>query len=114
MFKLEDRNTRFYPVEVPMKDDEGRERKFKFDGEFNILTQDEAEELLKVNSTEVVRDAVICDRVFAGWRKVQGPDDRDLAINDENKTKLLNVLGMRGAIVRAWMKSAGLEGLLKN
>lgn len=114
MFKLNGSKTRFFPVEVITKNDEGRERKFTFDGEFKVLNQDEVEDLIKAGSAEVVKDVTIVAAVFTGWRKVQDAGGEDLTVNDSNRELLLNEVGVRGAIVRAWMKMVGLGGQEKN
>ncbi|MBN8885904.1 MAG: hypothetical protein J0I77_09310 [Rudaea sp.] len=114
MLKLSNKKTRFFPVTVDLQNDEGRVRKFTFSAEFNVVSQSAAEDLLRVGSPEVVRDRAICDAVFIGWKDVLDVDGETLEVNEDNRLKLLEELGVQGAIVRAWLKSIGLEAYAKN
>jgi len=114
MLKLSKKKTRFFPVAVEQLNDEGRVRKFNFTAEFKVVSQPEAEDILKVGSPEIVKDKVVCDAVFVGWKDVEDAEGQPLEVNDENRTILLDELGVQGAIVKAWLKSIGLDAAAKN
>lgn len=122
MFKLPAKNEEsryWYPVTVHMVDDEGKKRRFDFDAQFVRLPQSEMEELLTrakdaFENKEPIKDREVLDRVFVGWRKVQDVDGSELAVNDENRERLLEAHPVQPSVVRAWMKSCGIGGLEKN
>lgn len=106
MFILDDsKKTRWFPVEVEVFNDEGRKRTFPFDGEFAATTQDEVNETIKSGLTDIE----IAERKLVGWRKIQTPDGSQLEVTDENRRRLVLQPGVARAIVKAWMKSVGIE-----
>lgn len=122
MFTLDDDTTYWFPVQVKMATNEGRQRTFTFDAEFERLPQSELEDLLErvrrgadpEKDDPPVRDREVVDRVFRAWRKVFGPDGSELVVNDTNRERLLETHPTQASIVRAWMKSVGLEGRAGN
>jgi hypothetical protein len=116
VFKLDQSNTYWYPVTVEMTDQDGRRQKMKFDAQFERVSQDEINELFRKRDDDEapIKDSDVLDRVFRGWRGVQDADGTELAVNDENREKLLNVFPVPTSIVRAFLKSIGIEGKAKN
>lgn len=106
MFILDDtKKTRWFPVEVEVFNDEGRKRTFPFDGEFETTTQDEVNDFLN----RCMKDVEIADQKLVGWRNIQTPDGGQLEVNAENRRRLIQQPGVARAIVKAWMKSVGIE-----
>lgn len=108
MFRLVDEKThRWFPVEVDVFNDEGRKRKTTFDGQFEVLPQDEIDELVKNldNKTpaEVVRP------FFAGFRKVEDAEGNAVPSTPENVQRLLNVAGVARAVWQAFLRAHGIE-----
>jgi hypothetical protein len=99
-----------------MVDGEGKKRRFDFDAYFARIPQTEITELLREREEgeEPLKDQDVTDKVFLKWRKVQGKDGGDLEVNDENRSKLLEKYPVRPSVVRAWLKSIGIEGRSKN
>lgn len=120
MWKLDDRETYWYPVQVPMTDPEtGRKQTFSFTAELRRLPQSELEEFMGkikagIESGDPVRDLDVCERVFVGWRDIQAPDGSQLEVNDSNRQKVLDTHPAPKQIVLAWMKSLGMDGRAKN
>jgi len=116
MFKLDQTNTYWYPVIVEMTDDEGRRRKFDFDAQFERIPQDEINDLFRERSDDEpkLKDNEVVERVFRGWRKIQAADGSDLTVNAENRELLLNTYPVSSCVVRAYLKSIGIEGRAKN
>lgn len=120
MFKLDDRQTYWHPVEVPMLNAEtARKQNFTFQGEFFRLPQAELEDLLQriregTENGKPVRDREVVDLVFKGWKDIVDADDSQLEVNDTNRDRLLQRHPVQTQIVKAWMKSLGFEGRAKN
>lgn len=118
MFTLDDKDeTYWYPVPVEMiSKEDGRKQKFTFDAEFARLPQDEIDELFRKREDDepALKDEQVVAKVFRGWRKVQDADGSELAVNDENRERLLKRYPVQKSIVMAYLKSIGIEGRLKN
>jgi hypothetical protein len=115
MFKLDEEEGYWYPVTLELTDGEGKKKRADFDAYFARLEQSEITTLLhREEGEEPVKDQDICDRVFLKWRKVQAPDGAEFPVSDENRAKLLNVYPVRPNVVRAYLKSIGIEGRSKN
>lgn len=116
MFKLDQSNTYWYPVSVEMTDSDGRKRKVEFDAEFARLPQDEINELFRKREEDEtpLKDADLLDRVFRGWRRVQDAEGRELPVTSENRATVLGIFPVSPSVVRAYLKSIGIEGKAKN
>jgi len=118
MFTLDESSTYWYPVSVEMIDAGGRTKKFSFDAEFERLPQDEINELFRKREEgeEPLRDADLVTRVFKGWKPehIKDAQGNPLEVNDTNREKLLNIFPVPRSIVRAYLKSIGVEGKVKN
>lgn len=117
MFTLDEQQTYWYPVVVEMTAKEGgRKQKFTFDAEFNRIAQDELTELFRTRTDDepVLKDSEVLDRVLVGWRDVQDAEGRPLEVNPANREALLNRFPVGGCIVKAFLKSIGIEGKAKN
>lgn len=117
MFKLDESPTYWYPVVVEMTAQEGgRKQKFTFEAEFNRITQDELNEIFRVRGEDdaPLKDSEVLDRVFVGWRDIQDASGHPLQVNASNREQLLNRFPVPGCIVKAFLKSIGIEGKAKN
>lgn len=116
MFTLDQDATYWFPVTVEMTDKDGRRKKFDFDAQFNRLEQDEINEMFRKREDDEppIKDSEVVARVFAGWRKIADKDGGELAVNDDNRTRLLNTFPVQSSIVKAFLKSIGIEGRAKN
>ncbi|MEO5626923.1 MAG: hypothetical protein ABIQ70_13020 [Dokdonella sp.] len=116
MFTLDQSERYWYPVTVELVDAEGRKKKFDFDGSFERLPEDELKEFFREREEGETKlsDRDVVERVFRGWRKIQTADGADVEVNDENRERLLKTHPVQGCIVKAWLKSIGIEGKSKN
>lgn len=116
MFILDEKKSRWFPVEVELHNDEGRKRTFTFDAEFEVVDQSEINTYLEALQSSVEagrvieKDVDLADRRMVGWRHVQLPDGQPLPVTPENRRRLIEQPGVARGIVRAWMKSVGIEG----
>lgn len=116
MFQISQSNLYWFPVVVEMTDSDGKKKKFDFDAQFERISQDEFNELFRAREEGEagLKDADVVERVFRGWRRVQDANGADAPVTPENRIALLNVLGVQSAIIRAYVKSLGIEGKAKN
>ncbi len=106
MFIFDDtKKTRWFPVQVELFTDAGRKRTFNFDAEFEITTQTEVNELIRAGTPDVE----LASRKLVGWRDIQLPDGGQLEVSDENRARLVEAPGVARAVIKAWMKSVGVE-----
>lgn len=109
--------TYWYPVTVQLAATEGgRQQKFTFEAEFKHLEQEVVSEMFRTREEgePALKDAEVLDKVLVGWRDVQDAEGRPLAVNDENRALLLNIFPVPSSIVKAFLKSIGIEGKAKN
>lgn len=117
MFTLDESQTYWYPVVVEMTAKEGgRKQKFTFDAEFNRLPQDELTDMFRVRGEDeaALKDSDVLDRVFVAWRDIQDAQGHPLAVTSENRELLLNRFPVASCVVKAFLKSIGIEGKAKN
>lgn len=115
MFKLDQNENFWFPVSLELTGDEGKKLRMDFDAQFKRIAQSEITALLHREEGEAPpTDQQIVDAVFVGWRKVQDADGAELPVNAENRTRLLDTFPVRREVVRAWLKSIGIEGKAKN
>lgn len=108
MFRLVDEKThRWFPVEVETFNDEGRKLKTTFDGQFEVITQDEVDEL--VRNLDNRTPAEVVRPYFAGFRKVEDAEGNAVPSTPENASRLLNVAGVARAVWRAFLRAHGIE-----
>lgn len=118
MFQLDNTDSYWYPVTVELVDKEGRKRKFTFTAEFERLPQVEIDEMFRARGEdeERLRDADVVARVFRGWKpdEIKDPDGNPLEVTDANRARLLNMFPVQRDVVKAYLKSLGVEGKTKN
>lgn len=116
MFTLDQSPTYWFVVPVEMTDENGRRRKFDFDAEFNRLPRSEITELLRTREEgeSPLKDADVVERVFVGWRRINDANGNELVVNAANRAALLDTHPVEASIVRAYLKSLGIEGAAKN
>jgi hypothetical protein len=105
MFKIAKSDRYYYPVTVEVVEDRGKRVKHTFDAQFVRLPQSEIDEMFSPQREQRITDSEVVDRVVVGWRGVKDQDDVDIPFSMEALADLLDVYGVRSAIVRAWMES---------
>ncbi len=111
MFKI-DRQKASYtcPVTVHKPIDGGKFQKGTFTAEFAYLEQEEIDQVLE-NARQNRDNGDLCARAWIGWKTdLVGEDDAPFPFSEENKTALLGIPYMRGAVLDAFVKSIGGEG----
>lgn len=77
----------------------------KFTGTFRRVTQSRVDQIVEQLNAATLKDPELVDEVFAGWRDVEGSDGQPLAVTPGNRALLLDVVGIRAAVIRAWFDS---------
>ncbi|KAB2901282.1 MAG: hypothetical protein F9K31_02535 [Dokdonella sp.] len=116
MFKLDQSDSYWYPVQVEMTDAAGRRTRFSFEAQFERLPQSDINEIFRVRGEDEppLKDSEVLDRVLRGWRGVQDAEGRELEVTPENRAMLLEIFPVPASIIRAFLKSIGWEGKAKN
>jgi hypothetical protein len=97
-FNLVRASSYFWPVKVEVPVD-GKIETETFDAEFRVLTQAEVEAAFaEMKTDELVK------RVLVGWRGVNDGDE-PIAFSPEALERVLELVGMRAFITRAWVES---------
>jgi hypothetical protein len=104
MFKLAQKPTYRWPVEVRFPAEVGKFGKGTFTAEFNTLPQDEIDRIIQAGRDGDV-DADVCREALIGWSGVQDEDGSEVPYSDEAKTKLLNIAYVRQAVLDAFFES---------
>jgi hypothetical protein len=97
MFKIAKKNTITWPVTVNVPKDGGKTGKHTFNVEFEVLSTDEAQKVIK-------DEGDLLDRQVVGWPEgqVQNDDGSNLPFSEDAKAKLINInyvrVGMYAAL----------------
>lgn len=76
-----------------------------FDATYSRLTQGEVDALSARIEAREATDTEIVDQVLAGWSGVADEDGAALDFTPANRARVLDVAGVRSAIVRAFFDS---------
>ena len=96
MFKIAEKKAITWPVVVEIPQDGGKTTKQTFTGEFEIVDQDELNQL-------ALEGADLLARVFTGWEKGVGDEEgKDLPFSEEMRQKLLKITYVRRALFEAY------------
>ena len=96
-----------WPVKIEIPVDGGRYRDADFQAVFQMLGQDEIDDIIRRIQDEDAQDEDLANRLLIGWTGVVGKDGEALAFSDENRSALLNVPYVRRAVLRAYLASMG-------
>lgn len=102
MFQIAKSKTYLWPVEIKTPTDTGEPLVEAFKAEFARLSADEITKIFAEENGLTVEGAF--DEFFTGWRDIL-EGDKPLEVTPENRARLLNVPGMRAAIIRSWIES---------
>ena len=94
MFKLAQKRTITWPVTVNIPQDGGRTQKATFDGEFEVLTQEEAEQAVRAEKD-------LLEVQLIGWNGVKDEAGEPVAFSEAAKKQLLDITYVRGALFTA-------------
>lgn len=108
MFVLKTDAAYWWPVEyrMPKEDGSGKFDKRTFEAQFNALPQSRLDELeSQQKAGQTISDQDFIDEVFKGWRGITTPDGEEAPVNAANRRVLLDLPGMRAAIILAYQDS---------
>lgn len=112
MFVLKTDPAYWWPVEYRTPKDDGKFEKVSFDARFKALPQSRLDELeAAAKAGNDIPDAEFVDEIFTGWRGITTPAGEEAQVTPENRAVLLDLPGMRAAIILAYKDS--LLGRLK-
>lgn len=124
MFVKALKETFSWPVSYRMPADNGEFVTHEFKAVFKLLPQSELDALLQKardtaigglnNQAAVALDSEILDQVLVGWADVQLPDGSPFVVSPENRAQLLDMPGMRSALVLAYYGTLGGQAARKN
>lgn len=77
----------------------------QFDAVFHRLSQTEIDALTQRIQSGEASDSEICTQVLAGWSGVAEDDGTVIPFIPSNVTRVLDVAGVRAAVVRAFFES---------
>ncbi len=95
MFKLAAKKTITWPVTVHIPQDGGKTTAATFHAEFEVLDQDELNEL-------VLEGKDMVSEVLVGWKGVADEQGGEIAYSAEEKKKLIAITYVRNAILTAY------------
>lgn len=106
-FRFNKNATFHWPVVlmVPSQKGAGKYDKQTFDAEFKYISQERIDEIVKSARAEEINDNHVLDEVLAGWKGVQEDDGSELDFSPSNLDMVLQIPGMRSAIVGAFFAS---------
>lgn len=106
MFVLKTDAAYWWPVDYRMPTDAGKFEKVGFDARFKALPQSRLDELEAARKAgQDISDADFVEEVFVAWRKITTPDGQEAQVTPENRAVLLDLPGMRAAIILAYQDS---------
>lgn len=112
MLILDNRKTRQFPVAFEQPQDDGSFRTRTIKSNWNVHGQAEIDADRKAVAEGKMKDADFVEKYWAGWLdgEIQLSDGSNLPYNDDTRAQVLNVEGMRTAIVNAFLKMVGGAG----
>lgn len=106
-FRFNKNSTFHWPVVlmVPSSKGAGKYDKQTFEAEFKYLSQERIDEIIKSARSDEINDNQVLDEVMMGWKGVQEDDGSELEFSPSNLEMVLQIPGMRSAIVSAFFES---------
>lgn len=114
MFVLSDSDTPEFewPVVIDVPTNGGKFQKHRITAVFRTIPTERYEELLELPILE--QDRNIARECLIGWKDVSDPDGNPVEFSDEARDRLLNLLYVRAAIVRAYADALSGKASRKN
>lgn len=107
MFVLSQKDHYTWPVKYEFPTDKGRYEKVEFIAEFKRLPQQRLDEFAKMAKEDRLDDIALIDEVLTGWSGIKTADGQEFEYSEQNRTTLLELAGMRAAIVFSFIGSIG-------
>jgi hypothetical protein len=104
-FILSQKNSYTWPVKYEAAKDDGKMEKSEFLAEFKRLPQSRLDDYHARAKKFEVDDTEFLAEVLLGWSGIKTVEGEEVAFNDLNKRILLDLPGMRAAIVNAYFGS---------
>lgn len=104
----------FYPVKVPVIQDNGRKKTFTFEMKLRRMTKSEYFETVKSDDADttdpVTRDAHMIMDLAEDWRYVEGDDGQPLVFNFDNLFAMINTVPSSAIAIISAFNAAVLSG----
>lgn len=110
-FKLVISNTVTFGIQAKLPDEMGNPVNLSFSITARRLTRTEADEVAKLTDMSVTE--WLSQRIV-GWSSLQDADGNDWPFSHSNLSVVLDILGMTGVILSAYIRACGVEGKAKN
>jgi len=94
-----------WPVKYTAAGDNGKTQSSDFLAEFKRLPQSRLDEIYQRAQTETIDDEAFIAEILLGWSGIKDADGQDVPFNDLHRRVLLDLPGMRAAIVDAFFHS---------
>lgn len=101
-----------WPVEIRTPAADGSYKKFDFVGEFKRHPQSRIDDIhnqLRLQAARkdlfvILTDDMLIDDVFVGWTGITDPAGSVVQVTPENRSMLLEIPGMKKAVISAWFE----------
>lgn len=107
-FILSQKASYTWPVKYDAPRDGGKYDRHEFMAEFKRLPQSRLDEIQKQAKDNAVNDGEFLDEILLGWSGIKDEQGEDVPFNEAARRIVLDLPGMRAAIVLAFFGS--LEG----
>lgn len=101
-FVLSQKSSYTWPVKYEYPKDGGRFEPVEFNAEFKRLPQSRLDEIHKAAKNGTLEDISLIEEVLLGWSAIKTTSGDEFECNDANRSILLDLPGMRAAIVNAF------------
>lgn len=105
MFILSQKTSYTWPVKYEYAKDDGRFEKTEFTVEFKRMPQSKLDEFHKQAKDGSLDDEALLDTVLISWSGIKTAGGDEFTVNEGNRSILLDLPGMRAAIVGAFAAS---------
>lgn len=111
-FVLTQKDRYKWPVKVQIARENGKYDTYEFFAEFNRMPQSWVDDLQRrVKAGDPVTDDEVIDKILTDWSGIKTPEQEEVPFCELNKKIVLDIAGVRGAIVNAFFNS--LDGALR-
>lgn len=104
-FVISNKSSYTWPVKYESPGNDGRYEKSEFLAEFKRLPQSKLDELHEAAKSGTLKDEDVLSDVLLGWSGIKTSTGDSFEYNEANRVVLLELPGMRSAIINAFTGS---------
>jgi hypothetical protein len=104
-FILSQKSSYTWPVKYGTPKDAGKIEKSEFMAEFKRLPQSRLDAIQKQALDNAVDDDQFIGEILIGWSGIKTPEGEEVLFNEATRSVVLDLAGMRAAIVQAFFDS---------